>query len=507
MAQSKYVLKLKDAQFPLLSENQPRTIIGDTIGRNPDPDYMPGIMYCHNVMPTKQGITSVGFTDLVTREISAIGFIRIKDVRVIYDTNKVRRYISINTFGQFYVLNETSLIWTRLNVVGPVIENLNFSINDITITRVDGISYMFASRKGCYTYNYETNTFNNVDLIGLEIADVLGVTSSYGYLVAYTENAVAWSSTTDPTDFTPSQITGSGGGNVGSLSGKILFATSNSLGFLIYAFGNVVAATYTGNVGYPFKFREVESSNGGVTLDRVTFEANSNVQFVMSKAGIQTINSQKAEIIFPEVTDFLGGKRFEDFDEEFNELVVTEIAAVTQMNKKISLISSRYLVISYGIGLGRFTHALIIDISLQRLGKIKLEHLEVFEYLGAQSEIAKQSIAFMEEFGTVKLLDFTKSNTGTGVIIGGKFQGTRTRNLCLLGMDIENIPDGASLDVTVQSSMDGKNFTSRDTYLKMAASNVREYLVRATALTHTVTLKGKFDLVTLELAYKLEGRR
>jgi len=90
------------------------------------------------------------------------------------------------------------------------------------------------------------------------------------------------------------------------------------------------------------------------------------------------MSSQKAQIVLPEITDFLAGKVFEDFDEVTKELSLTELTAT--MKKKTKFISSRYLIVSYGIT--EFTHALIYDIALERLGKLKIAHVDCFEYLG-----------------------------------------------------------------------------------------------------------------------------
>ena len=87
------------------------------------------------------------------------------------------------------------------------------------------------------------------------------------------------------------------------------------------------------------------------------------------------------------------------------------------MLKKVKLVASRYLVISYGVF--EFTHAIIYDLALKRLGKVKITHADVFEYVGEQTEASKESIAFLLGTGEVKTLDFSATADASGVLVLG----------------------------------------------------------------------------------------
>lgn len=502
MAQRQYKIDLQDTIFPMLSEQQTRTIIGNTAGEAPGAGERPGIAYCHNVMPTKYGVESVGFLPVIPGITSPPAYIQ--DVRTIYGSAKTALYLAWDSLGNVYALRKGTTAWLTLPATSPATGGANFSSESVTVGTVNGVSYIYYSKIGAFIYNEATNSLDSVTLTGLTISSVLGVVATSGYLIAYTDQAIAWSSTIDPTDFVPSEVTGAGGGNVADLAGAILFATTNSLGLLIYSAGNVVAGTYTGNARFPFKFRELKDSKGGVSLDLVAYEANSDNQFVFSKAGLQSITSQRAEIVLPEVTDFLAGKRFEDFDESTLTFVRTDLTST--MRKKLKYVASRYLVISYGIS--SFTHALIYDLGLKKLGKIKLAHTDVFEYIDSQNEVSKESIALVTADGAVSVVDFSTSAAYSGVLVLGKLQATRNRLLTLLELELENIREEATLAVYSRASYTGKaaDLTTAGTLLQ-SAENFRKYAFRTTAVNHSLLFIGQFNLVTPQITYLVAGRR
>lgn len=500
MSQREFTVSISDAQFPLLSEQQGRTVMGAIQEEVYAKNNKPGLYYCHNVMPTQRGLDSVSYKQIIPALTSGT----LVDVRVAYSSTRTRVHLGWNSTGEVYALAPDASVWLKLPAVAPT--SPTFSISDVTIGKVNGVSYIFYAGSGAYTYNAVTKTLVAVALTGLTTSAVLGVVGSSGYLIAYTASDLAWSSTIDPTDFTPSQVTGAGGGGVAGLGGAILFCTFNSLGILIYTDTNVVAGTYTGNAQYPFKFRPVDNSKGGISLDLTASEANTTSQFVYSKAGMQSITSQTASIILPEVTDFLAGKKFEDFDATTELLTTTNLTAT--MKKKVKFIASRYLIISYGIS--SFTHAIVYDAALERLGKLKVTHTDVFEYVGdlaSQVEVTKESIAFLSSTGAVSVLDFSTSAVSEGVALLGKLQLTKTRTATLLGVAIDNIAEGAALEVTDLYSLDGKNTAKKVGSLSYSEGLLREYVFRITGENHTLQLLGQFNLVSIIITYILNGRR
>ena len=502
MAQRYYTIPLKSPNFPMLSKNQSRTIIGGLESSKAGDEEIPKIYFCHNMMPTEDGLESVGYLSPIPAITPAIT--NLSDARVLHSISKQIMYMAWAADGRVYDLEEADLSWNQLADTVPSTISPSFSIEDVTLGTVNGVTFIWYKGVGCFRYNDTTHQLESVILTGISIPDIVGITASSGYLIVYTIDTIAWSSLIDPTDFTPSQITGSGGGLIAGIQGNIHFILPNDLGILVYAHANVIAGTFTGNAQYPFKLREVTSSKGGVSLDLVAHEANSAAQFSYSQAGLQFITSQRAETFLPEVTDFLAGKVFEDFDESTKELSETKLT--TTMKKKIKFIAARYIVISYGIT--SFTHALVYDVVLERLGKLKIDHVDCFEFLKDQTEVSKESIAFLLSTGEVKTLDFSTTSTNSnGVVIFGKMQYTRGRTITLQGVDVENVEDDATLSVTNLAAIDGKTTTKTEGVLRYSVEGLRKYAFKVSAINHSLLLIGKFNLSTLFITYILNGRR
>ena len=493
MAQRNFTLNLRDNTFSLLYKNHPRTLIRDEDSRF-DPELSPAIAYMHNVMPSIEGLDSIGF---ISRANAISGITDFTDVRVIYCSAKTRKYMGITSSGKIYILNTGATSWTDISFTSPV------AASDITTGRVNGITYIYFKQVGCYLYNGTTETLDSVTLTGLTASEILGIAASSGYLIAYDETTLVWSSLITATDFTPSEVTGSSSGTAIGLGGAIKFVLSNSLGLMIYTDSNVIAGVYTGNVQYPFRLKEVDNSRGATDLDYVAYEANSTEHFAYTTGGFQSLNSREALVILPEVTNFLAGKEFEDFDETTK---IFSYTTVTNLKKKIKFIASRYLVISYGIT--QFTHALIYDTAIKRLGKIKLTHVDCFEYIANQSNPARESIAFALNTGEIQTLNFSQTNTTSdGVLILGKLQYTRNKMMVLQEIEAENIPLAATVEVTDLYSLDGKNTANADTTLLEAAANIRRYGIRQSAINHSILFVGRFNLNSVFITYTLGGNR
>ena len=539
MAQKEFSIDLQNTFFPFLSGDQGRTVVNPSFGESSNP---PSLAYCHNVMPTKEGYVSVGFEAYTTLPTSDLpDFV---DVRPFYGDNaRGKAYIAFDTNRQPYILRATVTYWVLIGgaFITSILVPGNFDPDTVTVATVNGISYIHFALIGSMTIDEVTGSFTPITLTGLTASALLGLVSSFGYLVAYTAFDIAWSSTIDPTDFVPSSVTGAGGGSIQDIAGKMQFVTSNDLGLLIYAEDNVVAAVYTGNPLFPWKYREVRDSKGGIDLDQTAYEANSGIQFAYTKAGLQSITPQRAQTILPEVTDFLAGSVLEDFNT--STLVYDITTSDRGMVKRLSFISSRYLVISYGIS--SFTHAIIFDTVLEKLGKIKLDHVAAFEFTNEQENIERKSIAFLQADTIIQLLEFSKIASSSGVLILGKLQDRRNHLLTLHKVEVENKgnvafeefsvvdetgaqvidagnrdvislvdnPSAGSLAVYSQVSLDGVSFsTVAGTLVSETADldslrNLNVYAFRADGKNHSIVLVGMFDLSTLLVLHSDAGSR
>ncbi len=490
MAQYYHKTNTAKAVFPLISEDLGHTVL---IGQAEEPA-VDQIVYMHNMLPTKQGYASVAYNSIV----SAVSGQVFSDVRIMFGDQGTRFHLAVTDAGDIYLQYPDAVVWT------PIVFGFSIAGKLLTIGTVNGTTYLFFRDVGCFKFNEGASTFNQVVLAGLTESALIGISGSSGYLVAYTETAIAWSSTLSPLDFTPSAVTGAGGGEVYDIDGQILFVVPNSLGILIYSEANVVAGTFTGNRKYPFKLREVTNSKGALNLDLIAYEANSKEHYAYSKAGLQAVDSQNATTILPEATDFLSGKQMEDFDEGTYLFSLTTLAST--MLKKVKLIASRYLVISYGET--EFTHALVYDVVLQRLGKLRITHTDVFEYIGTQQEVAKNTVAFLLSTGEIKTMSNSQVDASSGAIVFGRYQYVRSRNIQLQEVTVANVNSGDTFNCRAIPSLNGSDLdTPVAGYLAETGAKLRKYNYSFEGKNCLVALVGKMDLNTLYFIFTLGGKQ
>lgn len=509
MAQQYYKIDLQATDFPMLSEQQTRTIIGsnarEAAGASGYDENRPRLSYCENVMPTKYGLQSIGFLDVVPAITGIDGVV--DETRTMWGSNRGKVILTWDSNGNTYAMLPETSVWIAIPDPTPAFSGVDFFVNNLTVGTVNGKSYLAYNEIGVYEFNEDTNTLDTVTFIGIDANNILGITSYAGYLITFTRTAIAWSSTINPLDFVPSAVTGAGGGNIDGVDGLIIIVVPNALGIIIYGKHNAVAGTYTGNVRYPFKFREIHASRGSTSLDKVTYEANMREQYIFADAGLQSVSSQEAKAILPAANDFLTGKRIESYNTTTRVMTVKDINPNISMVKKIRIIASRYLVISYGeVGI---QYAMIYDIALDKLGKIKLDHVNTFEYIAPSpiGDRARNAIGFLLADGSVKTLNFTVGAASEGVMMLGKLQYTRTRMITLLETEIENVEQASTLSVSTNASLDGKNYTNIEGTEALDTEGLRVHNFLSTAKNHTIVLIGEFDAATVQVTYTINGKR
>jgi hypothetical protein len=214
-------------------------------------------------------------------------------------------------------------------------------------------------------------------------------------------------------------------------------------------------------------------------------------------------------LILPEVTDFLSGKYFEDFDETTKTFTRTQ---VVRLKKAINLIGSRYLVMSYGIN--SYTHALVYDLTTKRWSKLKIPHVDCFEFLlypAEMTEIARQSIGFLASDGAIFTVNLDANDTDiphNGVLILGKYQYVRSRTLCLERVEIENVRTGTTFSLHDMVSIDGKNISSIvPGHLRENSGGLVDYDFHTVGMNHSLLLMGSFYAQTLQLTFVPGGDR
>ncbi len=507
MAQTVYRANLSSKSFPFISENFGQSVI---VG-GPDQNFsrqvvspedldkdigIPQMYYCHNVMPLASGFQSIGYTGI----LPAVGGVNdFEKIFILRDPDANLAYLGVRSNGDFWVSDGTGSAW--------VYKLLGISDRLITIGVVAGVTYIYRENNGCYKYNFGTGAFDAVPLTGIDTTQVTGICDSSGYLIAWTSTTVAWSSTLDPTDFVPSSVTGAGGGGVEQIKGSIRYCIPHTMGFIVGATDNCVAAIAQSNISYPFQYRELVGSGGLSSLDLISYDANTIGLYAYTTAGLQLINIQQTQTVFPEVTDFISGRYFEDFDDYFKQFARQTLTA--PMQKAIAVVCERYLVISYG--LAELTHALVYDLVLKRWGKLKLSHVQVFTYTlpaAGITEAPKQTFALLKNDGSVVVVDFSiTASSSEGTMLLGKYQHVRSRLLQLDLIDLECVRQNQHLDLTVLTALDGKNTVNVAPTLLYDTGLTREYGCRAVGTNHSLLLQGGFTLNSLVLRFNVHGKR
>jgi len=463
---------------------------------------IPQILYGHNIMPSTYGFQSIGYKEIY--EGFSEGNAGMKRVELVITTEGVRTYVSGSSGrNTIYALDEDGL-WSEPDGA----PNYNENSNPISVATVNGVSYICVARTGVYKYSLDGNSFIKVTLAGLADANILGVVASSGYLIVWSRTGVSWSSTIDPEDFVPSDISGAGGGMVQEAEGDIILCKKTSYGFIVYTTNNAVSCTYSGNTSFPFNFKSIPGAGGIASPDMVT-EETVGAQYAYTTNGMQQIYHTGAKTVLAAITDFVAGSVYEDYSG--GSLYIQYL--FDNMKKKLALIADRYLIMSYGPSWeSNLQYALVVDLLLGRMGKLKIEHTTVFELRNLtpdEDEIPRRSIAFLTQLGAVQVLDFSPNNIDTpGVIILGKYQIIHSHETSLQSVQIENIPENGDVEVTSWLSYTGKG--KADTVdgvldTSRSDSNSKFYLFDCEAKNHSILIEGNFNLTTMLIGFKLGG--
>lgn len=501
-----YRANLNAANFPFVSQHMGQSVIV----RQQDGNYVPSVSskadedkdigipqayYCHNVVPTGVGFSSVGYTE-VAAATNQQNFSYVLPLR---DVSERRALLGVcGDTGDFFILESGEVQWRKITTFNTAINKL------VTTAFVAGTTYVFIEGAACYKYDFATGTFQSVELLGLDTTTIIGIIANSGYLIVWSSTAIAWSSTVDVLDFVPSTTTGAGGGSLEGARGALVALIASVAGFIAYTTVNAVACSYSGNAKYPFNFREIIGCGGLISPELAAVDGNNGVQYVYTTFGLQAVSFQQATTVFPELTDFLAGQWFEDFDESTRQFTLQQ---VTVLKKRLVLISGRYLIISYGIT--ELTHAILYDIALKRWGKFKVTHVDCADYnLPAADtyESAKKSIVFLQKTGKLLQVNTSYPTNQTGVLILGKYQYTRQRMLQMTAIELENIRDGAQFALHLLSSLDGKNDTQSIPYLAEDSGEYRKYLTDKVGKNHSALFIGAFSIVSMVLTFNIHGK-
>ena len=531
---------------------------------------IPQIFYCHNVIATQQGFQSVGFApqlaapagghvfgpfiDIsgVTNELLLMSVVDGTSIWVYEYGAWVFKTNAIPVTGDISVATTQGVTYIYIAGVGCYTYDLIArTFTAVTLTGVDpsrilGVTdssgYLIAWSKQVAGLNFSgdvvldspviinifpntTGMMVNDPVTGGGFADgttIVSIDSSSQITVSANSTingvgaslsrplvpaTVLWSSTISPTDFVPSLVTGAGGGGVEQAKGSITICYPHTLGFFVLTSGNIIMALYTNNARYPFQFREIVGSGGLTNKAAVTHDANTGNLYVYSSSGLQLITTSQANTVFPEVTDFLGGYRIEDYDEVNNVFVTTILS--NPMSVALNVIADRYLTISYGNN--TLDHILLYDLVMKRWGKLRTTHINCIENY-PQSLIPdnspRHSMWFCKADGSAVSASLEPEDSGAdGLIVLGKYQFVRPRLLQLNEINIENIPQGSATVIGLFSSLDGKNYAYSTPYKNADLGGYQQYYSRVEGINHCLIVQGNFNITSIVLNFNITAKR
>jgi hypothetical protein len=540
MANTSVRLNLSSALFPFYTEAAGRTIMMPENDENFDrynaantsPDKgVPQVYYMHNIMPVSGGFQSIGYIQQIAGLANNTTF---DNLFSLYNADSSNFFL-VPSGGINHIYDGDTGAWSTSSFpVNAVPENVL-----VTTAYVKGVTYIFYEQYGCFTYNETTKQLVPVTLTGLTVTGLLGICSANGYLVAWDSYNIFYSSITEPTNFIPNIQNGAGGGALQEAKGKINICTSIAGGFLIYCDKNIVGASYTANVGFPYIFAEVAGSGGVTSISNIAYQSNLQFQVAYTTAGMQQITLSAAVHTLPEVSDFLAASIFEDFNETTKTF--SSSYTPTPIRIKLNYIGDKFIVISYGVAAGIYTHALIYDYSLNRFGKVKITHscafnfsapapynnitygqltsttvnsLVGFSYSDFKTTIQKptankQNLAFLQSNGTVQLVDFSlNSSRSSGVFIIGKLQFRRNYMFVHQYSQIESVLAASTFDCYLIPYLNGKDPSPAIATTKMNVGNlVTTYAKRVTATNVSLLLIGTMNLTSIIVTFTVGGSR
>jgi hypothetical protein len=531
MAQIAYRGNLSAAIFPMTLADAGRTVIApqadqnfdrrvDPAGEQKDAG-IPQAIYMENVLPTANGYQSVGYIpgDFSLPKTTGL-------ITIIRTFDPYNSFVSGNVYPIFIAFYDDNTIRWKEAAVDSIWKSsiikvgaYNFAsvvAEDISVALVRGTCYLW-NKVDLFQIDFTaiTLTFTNLtaSLTGVTVTDIQYITGSYNYLILVNSTGlVQWSSTTTPTDFTTSLITGAGSETPNAYSGIICFAHSTSFGFYIYSSTTVIAAQYTGNSRYPFKFIEVSNSGAYNSQFQLGFDNNSALVYSFDNTGKLTLlDNLNASPVAPEASTFLERSRYTDtFDYATNTFSVLNIAKVNNIRRRIFYLVDRYALIAYGPGTtlaDPYKYVLVYDTLLQRYGRLKLD----FHYILCD----ETNIQFVNYItGAINSLCFDIYDTNAvfqSALLLGKFQYIRSRNIKLEEIEFESGQDASRItqnfSLVLFPSLDGKNFNTPVVLTPTFTYELITANTHKTARNHSLMLKGAFDVNTVQLKFTIAGDR
>lgn len=482
---------------------------------------IPGPIYCENILPDTIGWFSVNYKQKIRPSSDGFKFNQLINLKSGTDTN------ILFSPGQGRNLLNINGNWSSVSYTG------NFA-GLVTSAYVKLKGLVFYQRQKLFSYNSATGQTDDITLNGLSLANIDGITNANNYLIAWNETTIFWSSNTDPLDFAPSLSSGAGSQNPTQVRGKIISCLPMADGFIIYTTSNAIAATWSGNIRYPWSFQEIPGSSGIRSPEHVSYESNYDGHYAWTVDGLELVTKSGARQIYPELTDFLTGRLVEEYigptgyqskantapgfhSETQNELANTpgpnllqEIRLDEEPWVKVTLVGSRYVIISYGYKeKGQYDWAIVYDISLKRYGKLKVRHTDCFNYLPQTlgENQTKEVIGFLQSDGGIYIVDPSLYGQGFGVLIYGRLKERQGQWIDFEGVKLQTIRKETPTLLIYPSFSGNRIEQPVIPYLAENSGTVKEWYCRTGGDSINIVFAGQFSIASLLVSYTSGGSR
>lgn len=529
MAQISYRANLSAAIFPMTLARAGRSVIVQGPDQNfnrsidsPDDSNrdagIPQIIYGENILPTADGYQSVGYkADATSFPGGAVDRVDILARVPLAGTSSLEINLQLNAIDGYAYTNGT---WSAITFSGAW---LYVGGNDITTATVNGVCYLFTAG-ALYTVTYPgpvtiTNISATVLPVGF-LTDKLSMCGAYNYLIFASTDTIYWSSTTTATDFTPSLVSGAGSGRVNGTAGNMKYLRATSFGMLAFCESNVVSGVYTGNSRYPWRFTPVNNSEGAGSPNQIAGRFTDAYYFFLTNRGtIQQVNANTADTLGQEVSELFERLKYSDTFNYATNVFSVESKTGTVNNFKLSYVNNRFIIISMYKTTGAnptYKEAIVYDNYFKRYGKLNVEHTSIAEAPTTSNALHKILIINSVLGTSPSLIQDVNDPTVTmqGVMVLGKFQYVRSRQICLDEIAFEasqlsELVTPANFSAYAIPTLDGKTFQPAQQMYTVPAETtgaVQTYYSTAEGKNVSLLIKGAFDLCSVDMLFHLGGQ-
>jgi len=569
MAVQRFKVSMNNAVFPLVSTKAPRAVFVPQLdsaprqnrgftGTDDSVDFnLAQILYGENFMPIGEGVRSVGYESVVGATVNN-DFDQIFPLR----DSEENTVLYSPARGQNYVYDDVASAWTTdpyADVWAPTVlaAGLDPADSSVTYSYVDGKTFVCYSRlksnagsptdMSIMQWNESTKALVPATTILANVpfaaGEIDGISASNGFLLMWSGLSVAWApyngTAFDFQPFNNGAFTGAGNQIPEDVKGKITALIAVPGGFIIFTARNAVAANYYAqSLSAPWVFREISGAGGIEDYEQATVYSSMGEVYAYTTAGMQKISLNSAETVYPEISDFIAGRQTERYD--FGTHALLKGGTTVDLFTKVTSISTRFVVVSYGYYPGIFSYAIVIDLAMKRWGKLRIIHKDCFYYTqqtqpGAltysmmhdvtyaaaggdalvydasaaptqATSVAQHSLAFLLSTGEVKVAVWTDQARTEDVacLVIGRVQLTRSSNIQLNRVEAEGMESG---NMFIAPSANGRTLTTPIALIDV--ERVDGYLCQGEmidCLNFNLMIEGSFNLTTLILEATTTGK-